>query len=197
MRHFRVEYLPRELMRLRQDFPTVFCVRVVAKVAAFVDETLPQGVDHDAERIAVFLEAVADDQIAEFRRVAVPPHCVATGPVAAGRRADVERHCDAGASIETSPADLCQIPSGTQVARPPFGIRLEASRREHDSTRRHGRRARISAYHDAVDAAVIRDQSVRACAVPDLDARALRRLRQEINQARSAARYFDGQAAPE
>ena len=48
-----------------------------------------------------------------------------------------------------------------------------------------------------MDAAVIRDQSVRACAVPDLDARALRRLRQEINQARSAARHFDGQAAPE
>ena len=164
-------------MGLRQNLTTVLCVRVVAKVGAFVDETLSQCVDHDAKRIAVLLEIIADGEIAEFRRVAVPAHCVAPGPVAARRRADLERHRDPAAGIEASAANLRQIPSRTQIAGPPFGVRLEASRRENDGPRRHSRRARILAHHDAVDTAVIRDQSVRACAVANLDSFALRRLR--------------------
>src|SRR5947207_3563855 len=177
MRHLRVEYLPCELMRLRQDLATVFCIGVVAKISALVDKTLSQRVDHDAKRITVFLEIVADGEIAEFRRVAVPAYCVAAGPVAARRSADVKSHCDPGAGIEASPTHLCQVPSRAQVARPPLGVRLEASGRENDRACRHSHRARMLAYHDAMDAAIVRDQPLRASAVPDLDSFALRRVR--------------------
>jgi hypothetical protein len=48
------------------------------KVGALVDEPLPAGVDDDAERIIVLLEAVADGEVAVGRRIHVPLHGVGT-----------------------------------------------------------------------------------------------------------------------
>ena len=58
--------------RLLQHHAAVFRVGVIAEIGALVDEALAVGVDHDAERIGVLLEMVADREVAEFRRVAVP-----------------------------------------------------------------------------------------------------------------------------
>src|SRR5207237_1059148 len=81
-----------ELLRLRQHGSSVFGIGVVPEVRALVDEALSGRVDHDPERIAVFLEPIAYAQVAELGRVAIPRHGVTTRPVAAGRCADGERH---------------------------------------------------------------------------------------------------------
>ena len=61
-----VEDLPCRVPRLGQDLPAVAGVGVVAEVGALVHESLAVPVQHDPERIAVLLEAVADGQVSEF-----------------------------------------------------------------------------------------------------------------------------------
>src|SRR6185295_1874689 len=90
------------------------------------------GVDVDAPRVRMLLEAVAHREVTGLRRIAVPGHRVAAGPVAVGRGADVERHADRVAGVEARAAHLGELPARTQVARAPFRIRLEAAGRQNN-----------------------------------------------------------------
>ncbi len=131
-----VENLPGELARLLEDDAAVFGVGVVAEVGALVDEAPAVRIDHDAERIGVLLEAVADREVAEFRRVEVPADRVAARPVAVRRGADVERHADAVAGVEARAAHLGELPAGPEIARAPFGVGFEAAARQDDGAGR-------------------------------------------------------------
>ena len=95
---FLVEDLPGELIGLVQDYAAVFRVGVIAEIGAFVDEAATSGIDHDARGIGVFLEVVADAEIAEFRRIIVPADRVASRPIAIDVGTDVHRHLDAVAT---------------------------------------------------------------------------------------------------
>ena len=175
----------------------VLGVGVIAEVRAFVDEALSGGVDHDAQGIAVFLKAVADGQIAERRRVAVPADGVAAGPVAGRHGADVKRHADAVAGVEARTADRRQVPAGAEIPRPPFGVGLEAARRQH-----HGARPDIEgvvafAGDDATDRALLDDQLHGPGSVKDFHAGALDCRRQPVYQPRPAAPGFQAQSTPE
>src|SRR5207247_9034052 len=86
--------------------------------------------DVDATGIGVILDLVADSEVAELRGVPLPCHGMAARPVADRLCADVERHADRVAGVEPRAAHLGELPAGAQVARAPFGIRLESSRRE-------------------------------------------------------------------
>jgi hypothetical protein len=57
--YFLIENLPGELAGLAKDYSAVFRVGVVAKIGTLIDKTLAVGVDHDAERIGVFLKSIA------------------------------------------------------------------------------------------------------------------------------------------
>ncbi len=70
------------MVRLVQDFATIFCVGVVSKVRAFVEKALPFGVDHEPEGVTVFLESIADGQVPELWSVVFPSDCVSATPVA-------------------------------------------------------------------------------------------------------------------
>src|SRR5258708_12965821 len=105
---------------------TVFGIGVVAEIVALVDEALALGVDHDAKRVGMLLEIVADREIAEFRRVAVPADGVAARPVAIGHGADIERHADAVAGVEAGAAHLGEVPARPEIARAPFRLALAA-----------------------------------------------------------------------
>ena len=79
-----VEDLPGELTGLHEDDAAVFRVGVIAEVRALVDETFAIGIDHDAPRVGVLLEVVADRKVTELGRIAVPAYGVAAGPVSVG-----------------------------------------------------------------------------------------------------------------
>src|SRR5262249_2996666 len=119
-----------ELTGLVQNHAAIFRVSVVAEIGAFIDEALAVGVDHDAERIGVLLEAVADGKIPILGRIAIPADRVATRPVAAGARADLHLHTDAVTRVEPRAADLGEVPRWPEIARAPFGVGLEAAGRE-------------------------------------------------------------------
>ena len=161
VQHLLVEHLPAELPRLHQDHAAVLGVGVVAEVGALVDEALAVGVDHHAEGVVVLLEVVADREVAELRRVAIPGHRVAARPVAGRHGVGIERHLDAVARVEARAAHLGQLPAGAHVARAPFGIGLEAARRQHDVARpdRAGLTAVLHAH--ALHAVVVGDEADR------------------------------------
>src|SRR4030095_14773737 len=71
----------------------------------------------------------------EFRGVPLPRHRVAARPVAVRARADLERHLQSFAEVVTSTAHLGELPSRSEVARAPFGIRLEAAAGEYNRPR--------------------------------------------------------------
>src|ERR1700687_6195407 len=106
MLHLLIEDLPGKLAWLFQHHTAVFGVGVVAEIRPFIDEAFAVRIDHDRERIGVFLELIADREIAEFRRVHFPLHGMAARPVAARRGANVERHANSVASVETAAAYL-------------------------------------------------------------------------------------------
>src|SRR6516225_7039717 len=143
MLHFLIEDLPGELSRLFQHHATVFRIGVIAEVSPFVDEALTVRIDHDRERIGVFLKLVADREVAEFRRVHFPLHGMAAGPVAARRRADFNRHADAVAGVVAAAAYLREVPARTEIARAPFRIGLKATAGKH-----YGLRAQLD--NDAI-----------------------------------------------
>src|SRR5207302_5094208 len=162
-----------------------------------VDEALALRIEVDAPGIGVLLELVADREVAELRGVPLPSHGVAARPVADRLRADVERHADRVAGVEARAAHLGELPAGPQVARAPFGVRLEASRREgHRPALNFDGLPRL--FHDhAVDAVIVRDQRNRARLVPDVDAVLSRRLRERVDEPGTAAHGLDGEPAPE
>src|SRR5665213_3229830 len=122
MHDLLIEYLPGELTRLIENDATVLRISVVAEIRAFIDEAFTLGVDHDAERIGVFLESVANGKVAMLGRVAIPPHRVTARPVARGPRADIERHLNSAAGVEARSPYLREIPRRAEIARAPLGI---------------------------------------------------------------------------
>src|SRR3990172_6867715 len=193
-----VEDLPREHARLRVDHRAVLGVGVIGEVRALVDETLAARVHHDAPRIAVFLEAVTDREIAERRRVEVPAYRMAARPVAVGHRADIERHLDAESRVVARAAHLGEIPVRAEIARAHFCARLEAAARNHH---RPGADIDVSAPLLRPDAAlravVIRHQRHRRGFVENRDAFARARLVLVFHQALAATPRFRGESAPE
>ncbi len=146
------------MTRLHEDNAPVFRVGVVAEVRAFVDETLPIGIDHDAPWVGVLLEVVADRKVAELGRIAVPADGMASGPVSRRHRADFERHADAVACVETRAADLRQFPAGAKVARAHLAVRLETPGCEHHTLCLDVDRAAIVLDPDACDPVIAGDQ---------------------------------------
>ena len=197
MLHLLVEDLPGELAGLLQHHAAVFGVGVVAEVGAFVDEALAGGVDQDRERIRVFLELVADREVAELRRVHLPLHRVAAGPVAAGTRADVESHADAVTGIEARAAHLREVPAGPEVAGAPLGIGFEAAAREYDRFAAQLAFGAVVPDANACDPHPVVEEAERARAIANLDAALCGGVGEHLDQARSAADRLDGEAAPE
>src|SRR4030095_10189821 len=108
-----------------QDLLAVFGVGEVAEVSPFVDESNTARVDHDAERVGVFLKTVANREVTEFRGICIPTDCMATRPVAARRCANIDAHPDAVAGIEACAAAPRETPPRTEVTGPPCRIRFE------------------------------------------------------------------------
>src|SRR5262249_14439417 len=197
MRDFVIENLPGELPRLLQHDAAVFGVGVMAEIGGIVDEALAARIDHDAERIRVLLELVADREIAELRRIAIPADRVAARPIAARLCADLERHADAIAGVEPRSAYFCQIPVGSEIARAPFRIGLEPPAREDDRLGAQFTRLALLPHAHAANTAIVREQRNRAGLVEHLNALARRRLVQRLDEPRPAARGLDGEPAPE
>ena len=197
MHNFLVEDLPRKHLRLVHDDLAVLRVGVVAEIRAFVDEALAVRVDHDAERIAVLLEVVADCEIAEGRRVLIPAHCVAARPVTVGQGAGLQRRNDAHTGVVTRAADFCEVPVRSEVARAHFSVRFEAAAREHDRFRADFDGAPLALRAHAFDALIVDDEADCGRLVMNRNAFALARFVFEFDQARAAAPGFAGEAAPE
>ena len=113
-RDLGIEDLPGALPGLPEHFPAVAGIGVVAKVRALVHETPSVGVDHDAQRIGVLLEIVADVEVAELRRVEIPADRMATRIVAPRRGTDGDRHADAVTGVVAGAPHLGQSPSRVQ-----------------------------------------------------------------------------------
>ena len=197
MRHLPVEHLPRELPRLLQHGAAVLRVGVVAEVRALVHETLAVRIDHDAEGIAVLLEAVAHQEVSELRRVPIPPHGVASRPVPVRHRAGVERHADPVPGVEARSPHPREVPAGPEVAGAPLGVRFEPSAGEHDRPPPHREHAVPRAHDDAAHRPGLFEERRRARFVEDLDALAPAGLRQVPDQPGAAAPGLHRQAAPE
>ena len=140
---------------------------------------------------------IADGEIAEFRRVQLPLHGMATRPVAARRGADVERHADAVAGVVTGAAHLGEVPAGSEIARAPFRIGLEAAAGEHHRFGAQFAHVAMLAHAHAFDAVAVEQQIEPARRIADVDAALFRRRGEHIDQARAAADGFDGEPAPE
>ncbi len=131
MHDFLVEDLPGEHARLVQDLAAVFGIGVAVEIEAFVQITLAARVDDDAERVVVFLEAVADIEIAKGRRVQIPGDRMRARPVAGDRRTQIERHLQSLAGVEARAAHLGEVPIRPEIARPHLGIGLEPAAGQH------------------------------------------------------------------
>ena len=192
-----VEDLPGEAVRLLQDRAAVAGVGVVAEIRAFVDEAPPGGVDHDAPRVAVLLEAVADREVAELRRIVIPGDGMAARPVAIGRRADLQRHADAVAGVEAAAAHFRQLPAGAEIAGAPFRIGLEAAGGEHHRLRRNRLDPAILLEADAAHRVAVVDQVQHPRAVADADPRRPGNPGVAVDEAGPAAPGLQRQPAPE
>ena len=145
----------------------------------------------------MLLEIVADGQVAELGRVVIPADRMTAGPVAVGCRADGKRHGDAVASVEAAAAHLGELPPGTEIARAPLRIRLEAAARQHHRSRADV--AHLSAVLDshAADGVAIVEQRHGARAIANGNARGGGDLRFLVDESRSAAPSLHRQSAPE
>ena len=194
---FEFEHLPCHLAGLVQNDAPVLRVGVVAEVGPLVDEAPPLAVDHDAPGIGVLLEIVADGQVAELRRVEVPADGVAARPVAAGAGAGIDGHADAVAGVESGAAYLGKIPARPEIARAPFRVGLEAAGRQHDRAGAHVECLSLLPDLDAAHDTVVREQFHGSGAIKDLDAFALCRRVQRLDETRAAAPCLQHEAAPE
>jgi hypothetical protein len=193
-----IEDLPREHAGLLQHHAPVFGVGVVAEIRPLIDEALTAGVHHDAPRIAVLLEAVADREIPEGRGVEIPAHGMAAGPVAPRHRPDVERHLDAEPGVVTGAAHLGEVPARAEIARAHLGVRFEPAAGEH-----HGPGTDLdlpalvlclNAQHAPV---IVGEQRDRGRFVEDPDALALARLVLVLHEAGAPAPGLGRKPAPE
>ena len=117
----------------------------------------------------MFLEAVADGEIPEFRGIEVPADGMAAGPVAVGGGADRERHLDAVAGIEAAAADLGELPAGAEIAGPHLGVGFEAARREDHAAPVDLGAPAVLPDLDAPNPLAVIEQLGRAAIVADLD----------------------------
>src|SRR5215813_3857222 len=101
-----VEDLPREHAGLVEDLAAVFSIGIAVEIGALVEKPLALGVDDDAERVIVLLEAVADIEIAKGRRVQIPRGGMRARPVPGDGGAEIERHFEALPRIEARAAHL-------------------------------------------------------------------------------------------
>src|SRR3546814_1950917 len=88
--------------------------------------------DQQPEDIAVLLELVADTPVADVGGVPAPAGRMAAGPIAVRRGADIQRHPQPVADIETRAAHLGQFPTSSEIAGPPFWVRLEPAAGKND-----------------------------------------------------------------
>src|SRR5262249_14736428 len=197
VQHLLVEHLPCELPGLREHHTAIFRVGVVTKIRSLIDEALTVCIQHDAERVRVLLEAVADGKIAELRRVSVPADRVPAGPVAIGHGADVERHLDTVAGIETRAAHLRELPAGAEVARAPLAVRLETAGGEHYRLRAHIACPSALAHPHAANPVVVDGQRKGARLKGNGDVLFPCRRSKRRDQPRSAAYRLDRKPAPE
>ena len=170
MLHLPVEDLPGELAGLLQHHAAVLGVGVIAEIGALVEEALAMCVDENPEKIRVFLELVADREVAELGRVHVPLHGMAARPIAARRGADLERHADAVAGVEARAAHLGEVPAGAEIARAPFRIGFEAAAGEHHGFRAQLAQLAVVAHPHTLDAVAVEQQIERAGPVAQPDA---------------------------
>ena len=196
-----VEHLPGDLPGLGQDPRSVPGVGVVAEIGALVDEPLARRVDDDPERVAVLLETVTDREIAELGSVAIPCDRVAAGPVAGGRRSGLERHTDPVPGVVPGAAHLGQIPARAQVARPPLGVGLEATGREHDGVGLEVATMPLDgashALHDTAIGRLTADELEPSRLVVHRDAQPLGLVEQVVHESGATADHLEDRAAPE
>src|SRR6185437_16277424 len=148
-----------------------------------VDEAHAVGVHHDAERVGVLLEIVADVEVAELRRVHVPANGVSAGPVPVRHGADRQRHVDTGTRVEARAANLGEIPGGAEVTGAHLGIALEAAARQHHRLGTDLDLAALVASDYAPHHTILFDQRYGRRLVVDGNASLDRSLVLEINQA--------------
>src|SRR5580704_15319041 len=195
--HLLVKDLPGELARLLQHHAAILGISVIAEIGALVDEALAGGVDQDAERIGVFLELIADGEIAELRRVHFPLHGMTARPVAARCGADVDRHADALAGVEARATHLGEIPARAEIARAPFRIGLKTAAGEHHRFRPQLAHLAVLAHANALDPVAVEQQIEAARGIVDVDAALFCRSCQHGDQAGARSEGFHRQPAPE
>src|SRR5271165_1065262 len=197
MRDLLVEDLPGEHAGLVQDLAAVFGVGVAVEIEPLVEETLAAGVDDDAERVIVLLEAVADIEVAKGRRVEIPGDGMRAGPVPGDGSAEVERHLQPLAGVETRAAHLGEVPVGPEISGPHLGIGLEAAAGEDHRLGAQVMNAAPMAHPHALDAAVALQETDRRGLVEHSDP-VMRGARvQRLHQFLAAAPDMAGETAPE
>src|SRR5580698_3595607 len=118
----------------------------------------------------MFLELIADREVAEFRRVHFPLYGVTARPVAARRGPDIDRHANAVAGVVARTAHLREIPAGPEIARAPFRIGLETTAGEHHRFRPQFAHLAVLAHADALDPVAVEQQIEAARRIVDVDA---------------------------
>jgi hypothetical protein len=197
MRDSSIEDLPGDLTRLPQYFLTVAGIGEVAKVGTFIDEPFAIAVDHDAERIRVLLESVADVEIAELGCVGVPSDCMTPGPVTTRCGTDVDRHLEPVAGVESRPTHFGEVPAGAEIARTPSRIGFESAARQHHRVGGQQRIPAITAYMYAADATVAFGEPYCPRAITQCHTGVDRDRSQRVDESGTAAPALDRQAAPE
>src|SRR5438105_850719 len=166
----RVEYLPGVASGLREHDTSVLGIGVVAKVRAFVDEAIAVRIHHDSEWVTVAIaRGVLVVDVTVVVGVPLPGDRMTARPLPVGLRADVQRHADAVAGVVARAAHLRQVPSRTEIARPPFAVGFEAAAGEHERTRTDQFLAAIDQHPYTLDARRTAQQRHRACAKADAD----------------------------
>ena len=79
----------------------------------------------------MLLEIVTNFEIAVGRGVEVPSDRMTPGPITVGHRSDVQCHANAIAGIVTGTANLCQFPTGAEIAGTHFCVRFKATCGKH------------------------------------------------------------------
>src|SRR5262249_7377742 len=186
-----VENLPGELARLHQDRAAVFCIGVITKICTFVHEPLAVCIDHNAPRIRMLLEVVANGEVAEFWCVAVPADRVTAGPVPGWHSANFECHANAIASIETGAAYLGELPTRAKISGAHLRVGLETSSRQHHAFCLDFNGAAIVFHAHAFDTIIVRDKRQSARIVSDSYAILTGDFSVRFDKSGSAAPSFD------
>src|SRR5688572_29719809 len=108
--------------------------------------------------------------------------------------AGIERHSNSGALVVAAAPYLREVPAGPEITRAPFGVRFEATAREHDRTGAKARSHRVPLDDNAGDRAVASHKVARKGLVKNVDAGLFRRLVFEIGEADPAAHGLDHEA---